>query len=246
MGIKKKIVLISLVIFLVLITVVIWYLNDSYEPMDVTNVAFQPTEEVDVETIPEGYRFTPVDSPTKTGLIFYPGGKVETESYGLLMQKLAEQGYESFLVSMPFNLAVLNPNAAEDIINNNHEIEVWYIIGHSLGGAMAANFTASYYDQINGLVLLGAYSATDLSNLDISTLTLWGSEDKVLNQDKLVENRAYLPSESSIEIVIEGGNHAYFGHYGEQNGDGKATISREEQQLNTIEHINAFITDNRP
>ncbi|MBM7541752.1 alpha/beta hydrolase [Amphibacillus cookii] len=246
MNIKKKILLAIFAMFSVLISLVIWYLNDSYLPMDVANVAFQPTKEVDVETIPEGYKFTPIDRSTQTGLIFYPGGKVETEAYGLFMQKLAEQGYDSFLVSMPFNLAVLNPSAAGDIIINNPEIEAWYIIGHSLGGAMAANFIKSNYDQIEGLILLGAYSATDLSNFDISILTLRGSEDKVLNQDKFVENRAYLPSESSIEIVIEGGNHAYFGHYGEQKSDGKATISREEQQLSTAEHINAFITDNRP
>ena len=33
---------------------------------------------------------------------------------------------------------------------------------------------------------------------------------------------------------MEGGNHSQFGNYGEQKGDGKATISAEEQQRQTV------------
>jgi hypothetical protein len=42
-----------------------------------------------------------------------------------------------------------------------------------------------------------------------------------------------LPPDATI-VVIEGGNHAQFGYYGIQTGDGKATISREDQQAQIV------------
>ena len=45
-----------------------------------------------------------------------------------------------------------------------------------------------------------------------------------------------LPEGTSLK-VIDGGNHAQFGHYGPQKGDGIATISREEQQRLTAAAI---------
>ena len=42
-------------------------------------------------------------------------------------------------------------------------------------------------------------------------------------------------------VVIKGGNHANFGNYGHQKGDAKATISRKEQQNQTVKAINNFI-----
>jgi hypothetical protein len=43
------------------------------------------------------------------------------------------------------------------------------------------------------------------------------------------------------EQVIEGGNHAYFGMYGEQKGDGAATITNLEQITTTANYIIEFI-----
>jgi hypothetical protein len=38
-------------------------------------------------------------------------------------------------------------------------------------------------------------------------------------------------------VIIDGGNHAQYGAYGPQAGDGAATISREEQQQQTTTAI---------
>ena len=43
------------------------------------------------------------------------------------------------------------------------------------------------------------------------------------------------------EVVIDGGCHAYFGMYGEQEGDGVATISNQEQIAKTADAISEFI-----
>ena len=67
-------------------------------------------------------------------------------------------------------------------------------------------------------------------------LSLYGSEDRVLNREKLEAGREVMPVDYT-EICIDGGNHAWFGNYGEQDGDGKASISREEQQEQTVEAV---------
>ena len=160
------------------------------------------------------------------GLIFYPGGKVEDISYLPLLNKLSQYGITSFLVKMPFNLAVFNSNAADNIIKKYPNIDKWYIMGHSLGGAMASSYTKKNYDKLDGLILLAAYP---LNNALDNTLCIYGSNDYILDQSKLdnVKNK----------YIIEGGNHAYFGNYGEQKGDGISGISRDRQQEITINLI---------
>jgi hypothetical protein len=107
-------------------------------------------------------------------------------------------------------------------------------MGHSLGGAMAASYAAAHDDKIDNLVLLAAYSLDDLTKADMDVYSFYGSEDKVLNMEKYQGCYGNLPTDK-VEHVIEGGNHAYFGNYGEQDGDGTATITRDEQQETVLD-----------
>lgn len=131
---------------------------------------------------------------------------------------------------MPFNLAVFNKNAASKIINNNKEITSWYLAGHSLGGAMASSYCKENYSRLDGLILLAAYPLNDSA---IDTLSISGTNDLVLTHS----------SEFPVlkQYKIQGGNHANFGNYGTQKGDGIAEISREEQQEITKDKIIEFI-----
>ncbi len=167
----------------------------------------------------------------ETALIFYPGGKVEYTAYIPILEKLSQSGITCVLVKMPFNLAVFDTNAADRMIAKLPEIKNWYIGGHSLGGAMASAYAAKHQDKIKGLVLLGAYIYGDID--PDRSITLYGSEDGVLDRTKItyVEN----------VVVIQGGNHAQFGNYGEQKGDGTATISREDQQSIAVNEILEFL-----
>lgn len=180
--------------------------------------------------------FTPADGESDTGIIFYPGGKVDYLAYIPLMEQIAQEGYTCFLMKMPFNLAVFNQKAADRPIGAYQEINTWYMSGHSLGGAMASIYAADNQDKIHGLILLGAYPAADLSNSVMSMISIYGSEDKILSKEKAEENKSYAPKNSTY-VEIQGGNHAYFGSYGNQKKDGIATLSDKEQQAITVEEI---------
>ena len=171
-----------------------------------------------------------------SAVIFYPGGKVEALAYIPLMESLAREGVLTVLMPMPFNLAVLAKNAAEGIPAQFPEVENWYMAGHSLGGSMAASFAAENTAWVDGLILLAAYSTDPVA---LPVLSIYGSNDGVMNQEKYRQYRPNLPE--LTEQIIDGGNHAGFGFYGPQEGDGEATISREEQIARTAELMAAFV-----
>ena len=208
------------------------YVNDFYHANPSALAVLDEVEGVELLEKKGQYVFVP-DTAT-AGLIFYPGGKVEVESYIPLMARFAEQGVLCVLMEMPGNLAVLDIHAADGVTEEYPEVERWYMGGHSLGGAMAASYTAKHAEEFEGLLLLAAYSTEDLSDTDLEVLAVFGSEDKVLDQDAFEENITNLPAGYHVE-VLTGGNHAQFGDYGAQKGDGEAFVSREEQMKRTAE-----------
>ena len=239
---KKRILkrLIAIIIaFALLFGACAYYVNDYYRADLGAISAFSSSNNVKREAFDdETIIFKPENA--KAGFIFYPGGKVEYTSYIPLMDALARKGIMCVLLKMPFNLAVLDVNGAEGIKEMFPEIENWYIGGHSLGGSMAASYLSENVSEFDGLVLLGSYSTADLSKENIKVLSVFGSEDKVMNKEKYDENKINLPNNFSEEI-IDGGCHAYFGMYGEQEGDGTPTVTNEEQIQKTAEIINDFI-----
>lgn len=217
------------------------YVNDYYRADADTIAAFAPVDHVEVIT-PEDGMIVCTPENSKAGLIFYPGGKVEYSAYVPLMKALAAEGIRCVLLEMPFNLAVLDVNAAEGIRELYPEIEDWYIGGHSLGGSMAASYLADHSNEFEGLLLLGSYSTADLSDTGLDVLSIYGSEDNVLNREKYDEYLPNLP-DNFAENVINGGCHAYFGMYGPQAGDGTPTISNEEQIAITVSAVKEWIED---
>lgn len=210
------------------------WLSDLADPMPEAQAAMASDTAVAVSTAGR-LTFQPAE-PASTGFIFYPGGRVSPEAYAPPLRAIAEAGHLSVIVSVPFGLAVLDPDAADGVIEAHPEIDRWVIGGHSLGGAMAAQYAAGHADAIDGLALWGAYPAdgTDLSESGLVTTSVYATEDGLATVDEIEASAAQLPADTAF-VRIEGGNHAGFGWYGEQDGDGEATISREEQQAQTIE-----------
>lgn len=219
------------------------YLSDYYRADEDMIAAFAPIQENSFDTLENGdVLFVPHNATS--GLIFYPGGKVESDAYKPLMASLASRGILCVLVKMPFNLAVFDVNAADGIREKYPEIESWYIGGHSLGGSMAASYLSKHPDNFDGLFLLGSYSTANLSNCDIDVISIYGSEDKVMNREKYEACKANMPT-NFTELVIDGGCHAYFGMYGEQDGDGTPNITNETQIEITAEAINSQLIKNK-
>ena len=212
------------------------YLGSYYHASPRAAALLEGREDVEVTANASGWF---LDGPgARDALIFYPGGKVEPTAYLPLLMTLAEDGVDCFLVRMPFNMAFLNVNAAANI-RAAYAYEHWFISGHSLGGAMAAVYAADHGDGLDGLILLAAYSTKPLDE-HLAALELHGSEDGVLNREKLKAGEQYLPA-SALSEELPGGNHAQFGDYGPQKGDGLATVSREEQTAWAAKRIEALI-----
>ncbi len=211
------------------------YLNDCYHADPSALAAMESTDEVTVSRIAEGWFFD--GSGTDTAIVFYPGGKVEAEAYAPLMSELASSGADCFLVEMPVNIAFLGINKADGIMAG-YDYDNVYMAGHSLGGAAAANYCSKNPDKVDGLILLAAYSVNKID--DVKVLSVYGSEDGVLNMKSYQDDKSNLP-DTAREVVIEGGCHAQFGCYGVQQGDGTPTISAEEQRRLTEEAVLEFI-----
>lgn len=178
------------------------------------------------------------------------------------MKNLADRGLTSIIIPMPLDLAIFNIDGADAVMVAYHGIARWIIGGHSLGGSMAAEYVTHYFKRLSqkqdlspgnkaspgkseqlleGLVFLASYSAksNDLSALPIRVLSIYGSNDGVLSSEFADSMKRRPPGSSLVEIP--GANHAQFGNYGPQKGDGQASISREAQQERAAELILEFI-----
>jgi len=179
--------------------------------------------------------FEPATQSPISGFIFYPGGRVDARAYAPLAREIAAQGYLVVIVPMPLKLAVFAPDRATAVIEAYPQIAQWVIGGHSLGGAMAARYADMQPDKVAGLVLWAAYPAesNDLSGRDLLVTSIYGTIDGLATVDKIVASRSLLPAHTTW-VAIDGGNHAQFGWYGDQSGDNPATISRPDQQTQTV------------
>jgi hypothetical protein len=208
--------------------------------------ALQSDTQVNITTEP-WLVFQPNQNMPTTGLILYPGGRVDPQAYAPQAHTIAAQGYLVIIVPMPLNLAVLGAERASSVIQTYPNIQNWVIGGHSLGGSMAALYADKHRDQIKGLALWASYpaSSNNLADSTIKVVSIYATLDGLATQDKIDASRSLLPADT-VWVQIVGGNHAQFGWYGLQSGDNPATISREEQQtqiiqatlglLNTIDH----------
>lgn len=234
-GAKIRLIMIVAAVIAAVVYGSMFYLNHYYHATQKAKDAMRGTSAVQVEKTETYYKFTGSEE-TDRGIIFYPGGKVEETAYAPLMEQLAEAGYQVYLMRMPFRLAVFDMDAADPVIEKEQDITHWYLMGHSLGGAMAASYAAKHTDEVSGLALLGAYSTADLTDSGISVLCIYGSEDGVLNRKKYEKYKKNLPDDYT-EYVIDGGNHAGYGNYGEQKGDGSALISEKEQKQQVVDQV---------
>jgi pimeloyl-ACP methyl ester carboxylesterase len=186
--------------------------------------------------------FTPTEG-NLTGFIFYPGGRIAHQGYAPLMKAIASEGYLVVVPDMPLNIAVLRPNVADEIIAAHPEIERWVISGHSVGGAMAAQYTHTRSENIAGLAIWASYppDKADLSGFEIPVTLIYGSRETRVTDSSVAERQHLLP-EDTVYVRIEGGDHHQFGSYEINPDDHRATISPEAQHAQIIQATLELLT----
>ena len=231
---NKKLKIIIIIILIALLVYVAFYFTDYRHAQKQATDLMNGTDDVSVNGIPEGLFIDGYGNDT--AVIFYPGAKNEYVSYLPLCVDLAEEGVDFYLVKMPLNFAFFGENQAEDIIGGSNYSH-YFISGHSLGGLSAASFE-NHTNKTDGVILLAGYPN---SGIHKPVLSIYGSQDKILNMKAYNESKSYIGN--LTEFVIEGGNHEQFAYYGLQEGDGVPGISTDRQLNETAAIILDFIRD---
>lgn len=226
-------------VFIAVLTVFIYafgiYVSDFCKADETAITALE-----DAVSFDGNYCFIP-EKP-KAGFIFYPGGKVECEAYAPLMKSIAGKGYLCVIARMPFNLAFFKMNVADSIMEAFPDIDEWYIGGHSLGGVAAASYAEKNSEKLDGLVFLAAFTTENFTDNDIDIISIYGTEDAVLNKKSYDKCFSNLPSDTE-EFIIEGANHSQFGSYGLQKGDSEANITADEQWKTVADTLERFFAE---
>jgi pimeloyl-ACP methyl ester carboxylesterase len=230
---------IALLILLPLIAVLSFFgaqlLTNERPPLPDAIAALRSDDRVKVAQEP-WLTFAPTEDTPDTGFIFYPGGRIDPQGYAPLLKAIASDGYLVVVPEMPLNIAAFRPSIADQIIAAHPEIERWVISGHSVGGAMAAQYTHTNSENIAGLAIWASYppDKVDLSGLEIPVTSIYGSRETRVTDSSVAERKHLLPADT-VYVRIEGGDHHQFGSYEIDPKDHRATISRDSQQQQIIE-----------
>jgi len=180
----------------------------------------------------------------RTLLVYYPGGLVRPQAYEWLGRALAADGVQTVIPVFPLDLAVTGINRADALIRKFGEGKTVIIAGHSLGGAMAAQYARGHTDQVSALVLMGAYPAGNVNLRDTSlpVLSLLAENDRVAEPTAVRDGLNRLPADTQL-MVIPGAVHSFFGRYGPQTGDGLPTVTRAAAEAEILKAVRVFLNE---
>ena len=207
--------------------------------------AMQSDAAVTVTETPTAIVMAPTAGQPTTGVLFQPGARVDARAYAALMRPVAEAGDLVVIPKQPVGLAFLSTGALGTARAAHPEITNWIVGGHSLGGTIAsgtalADVGAKEAAPVSGLLLYASYPANDAGGIAAEVMSISGSQDGLATPADIEASRAKLPGSAQF-VVVEGAPHAYFGDYGDQPGDGTATIDRAVAQAQITENTLAFV-----
>ncbi|MBH0115305.1 alpha/beta hydrolase [Salinibacterium sp. NG253] len=184
---------------------------------------------------------TPTGDASGEGLVFIPGAKVSADAYLYkLSGAVAESGLTVVVTKPILNLAFFDQRSLDTFTDAVPDIDDWIVGGHSLGGVRACQYAEQ--PDVSGLVLFGSYCANDLSEVDIRVLSLSGSNDLLSTPEKIMDAADLLPTSTTF-FPIDGANHASFGDYGVQAGDGIATLDTSVVRDVIAAEVNSFVNN---
>lgn len=167
----------------------------------------------------------PVENPGTTGIMFFPGARVDPYSYLYPLSELAATGVTVVVMDPLVNMALFDTRTLAELSSAAPQITEWVLAGHSLGGVRACMLASE--PSVAGLVLLGSYCASDVTGLDIPILQVLAENDGLIDTEAVTTSASLLPP-NSRSITLDGANHASFGTYGPQPGDGESSLTRTE------------------
>jgi hypothetical protein len=180
----------------------------------------------------------PAENASTAGLVFIPGAKVDPYAYLATLSGTVEQTGMTVVITKPvLNLAFFDQRPLDTFTAGAPAVSAWLVGGHSLGGVRACMYADDA--DVAGLVLFASYCATAVDD-DLPVLSISGSEDGLSTPAKIEDTADLLPDESTF-VQIEGANHAAFGAYGDQPGDGEATLSPVESEQAITEALTEFL-----
>lgn len=229
-GFILKIVLIPFGAIVVAVGGLILWVSISHGPMPEALAALRGSNDVKVAVEKWGV-FEPVAKRPQVGLVIYPASRIDWRAYAPLALAISGGGFLVVIVPMPLNLAALDAERARAVIQKYRSVRAWAIAGHGEGGAMAARFAALHPGVVRALILWAARPAagTNLGASRISVLSISAELDGLV-PPLVIRGSAWLLPASTRWVTITGGNHSQFAWYGDEARDGKALISRAQQQ----------------
>lgn len=237
---KNVIAVFGMLVAISIVGFFVW-LNDTYKTNEYAAHYMISTPHVEVENEKNGTLvFKPKSGASKTGVIIYPGQKIEPKSYARLSNMIANSKYTVYVPKLRFNFSSFSSNLASKIIKENPEITKWYLVAHSTSGDVALNEAANQ-KKILGVVFLGTYpSGDDLKLINKPVLSIWGTKDGILDFTKFNEYKNNMPSNAHFYEIV-GGNNTNFADIETIPNDNKSIISAEEQQMQAANEIVSFI-----
>jgi hypothetical protein len=216
----------------------------AYRASATAQAALKGSDTVQVSDGEHHWLFQPRNGSASVGLLFYPGALVDPVAYAPLLLAVASEGYPAILVQVP-RRGVLGGAEGAEPLNRGvaatlaiPSVQRWVVAGHSRGVEIAARLASTRAPSIAGVVLIGSSHPRDFSiaNIGLPVTRVYGTRDTVADFEKQQATQRNLPPSAKL-VRIDGGNHSQFGSYGFQPGDWPATISREEQQRQTVAAI---------
>jgi pimeloyl-ACP methyl ester carboxylesterase len=189
------------------IVVLLWMLY-SYQSRGFPDSVLESNQLITVTRNRENISFIPTGNKRITGFIFYPGGMVDPKSYAPLARRLAGNGFAVHIVKLPLGSARLSGQET-DVMDNTRQI-------------MDAN-------QFIQRWVLGGHSR------DAAIASRFASHNNGLLPGLILIGTSH-PKDDKFDLSNRG-NHSQFGYFGTLLGDGRAEISREEQQEMTVSAI---------
>jgi pimeloyl-ACP methyl ester carboxylesterase len=171
----------------------------------------------DDEVVVEQDRFLtlqPKQRAQTLGVIFYPGAYVDVRGYLPTLRPVAAAGYRVVIVPMPFELAIFGIDRALDVQRAHPDIAGWAIIGHSVGGAMAAMFASQHPQALTGVIIWDSYppSIAHLRDYAHPVWLIHRATPAGAPPESFARQRDLFPADSRW-APIRGGVHMNFGSF---------------------------------